>query len=100
MNQTELERQERLARLKYERELKSNYQQMKEFLTKKTGLSTFLSKNVLPILKGSDGSGAKTSATEERQDGRQPVTVIAIDSNTTENGDDHSKIVHSPSSDA
>ena len=56
MNQVERERQERLARLKYERESKSNLQQTKESLIKKTGLSTFLSRNVLPILKGPSSS--------------------------------------------
>ena len=66
MNQVERERQERLARLKYERESKSNIQHAKESLIKKTGLSTFLSRNLLPVLKGTSSNVGEDNSSNSK----------------------------------
>lgn len=69
MNPIEQQRQERLAKEKYRRENQTALEQTKQYWTKKTG--SFLSRNLLPYLKGKEEEKADEEKREEKQEKRE-----------------------------
>lgn len=69
MNPIEQQRQKRLAKEKYRRENQTALEQTKQYWTKKTG--SFLSRNLLPYLKGNEEEKADEEKREEKQERRK-----------------------------